>query len=180
MAGATGADWIAAVGTAGALLIGMFVLAREQRDRRRSLARQVNAWAVDVQPKRDETETGTLVGMAGKCVVVEALNSGPEPVYDFHVWVHHDLAPNSGMIGSHERSILPPGSHTIYVDGVDIPESGLADKPYVDLTFRDSGNRRWQRLYNGKLSRDRISPEGKEVLPSYRLRRWLRRARHSV
>lgn len=176
MDGSSGADWIAAIGTAGALLIGMFVLALEQRDRRRAQARQINAWAVDVQPKREETEIGVLVGQEGNCVVVEVHNSSPEPVYDFHVWVHHNFASNSWVSGSQERSILPPGSHTIYVDGISIPQGGLADMPYVDVTFRDTAGRRWQRLHSGELSRDRTSREGRDRL-RFLLRGWWRLAR---
>lgn len=171
------ADWLAAVGTVGAVLLGLFVLAREQRDRRKVQARSVNAWAVEVRPKRDRTELGVIVGMSGKCVVVEAHNSSTEPVYDFHAWVHHNLAPDSGSMGSHERAVLPPGAHTIFVDGVDIPDGGLAHLPYVDVTFRDTAGRRWQRLYTGKLARDRISREGMSRLLRFRIVRAWRRFR---
>lgn len=82
----------------------------------------MNAWAIEVRPKRDETELGVVVGMSGKCVVVEAHNSSNEPVYDFHAWVHHNLAPGSGSVGSHDRAVLPPGTHLIFVDGVEVPE----------------------------------------------------------
>lgn len=177
MAGPNAADWIGAFGTGGALLLGVYVLFREQRDRRRAQARQVNAWAVDVLPKRHETETGAIVGMKGKCVEVTAQNTSLEPVYDLHVWVHHNYDPHATRTGSLERSILPPGSHEIYVDGIEIPEGGLAGLPYVDVTFRDTAGRRWQRLHNGELSRDRSSPEGKERLLRYRLRRGWRLAK---
>jgi hypothetical protein len=172
---ATAAAWLSAIGTVGALFTGMVVFAREQRDRRRGQARQVNAWAVDVLPEREQTERGLVVGMEGDCVLVRALNTSPEPVYEFHVWVHHNLAPDSGRIGSLDRSILPPGSHEIYVDGVQIPDGGLADMPHVDVTFRDTAGRRWQRLYTGRFSRDRISREGMDELLRYRLRSLWRR-----
>lgn len=79
----------AAFGTGGALLLGVLVLFREQWDRRRAQARQVNAWAVTVLPKRETTETGVIVGMKGNCVKLTAQNNSSEPVYDLHVWVHH-------------------------------------------------------------------------------------------
>lgn len=81
----TAADWIAAFGTGGALVLGVLVLFREQRDRRRTQARQVNAWAVGILPKRETTETGVTVGMKGNCVKVTAQNNSLEPVYDIHV-----------------------------------------------------------------------------------------------
>ena len=171
------ADWLEAIGTIGALLVGMSVLVREQRDRRRSQARQVNAWATDIRPKRTETELGVRVGMEGQCVVVQALNSSPEPVYEFHAWVHHDLSAESSVTGSMERLILAPGAHTIFVDGINIPASVLAHMPNVDVTFRDSGGRRWQRVYSGRLSPDRTSPDGRSASMNYRLRRWSRRMR---
>ncbi len=172
----TVADWIAAFGTGGALLLGMLVLFRDQSDRRRAQARQVNAWAVEVLSKRERTETGAIVGLEGNCVKVTALNNSLEPVYDMHVWVHHNYHPQAPRSGSHERSILPPGSHDIHVDGIEIPESGLAGLPYVDVTFRDTAGRRWQRLHNGDLSRDKISREGVERVLRYRLRRAWRLA----
>lgn len=181
--GTTAVDWLGAVGTAVALLIGVFVLAREQRDRRRAQARQVNAWAVEILPKRDVAEVGphtAIVAMDGSCVVVEAVNNSSEPVYAFHVWVRHNLAPGTGGMGSHERRLLPPGSHRIHVDGVQIPEGGLADWPPVDVTFKDSGGRRWQRLHTGDLGRDRLSPEGRSRLLRYRLRGWWRRTKPRV
>lgn len=171
------ADWIAAFGTGGALLLGVLVLFREQRDRRRAQARQVNAWAVEVRPKRETTESGVLVAMEGNCVKVTAQNNSLEPVYDMHVWVHHSYDPRASRTGSHERSILPPGSHDIYVDGIKMPEGGLAGLPYVDVTFRDTAGRRWQRLRDGELSRDKTSPEGMERLLRYRFRRAWRLAR---
>ncbi len=108
MEGPTAADWIAAIGTSGVLLLGMLVLFREQRDRRRA---QVNAWAVEVLPKRETTETGAIISMKGNSVKVTAQNTGLEPVYDMHVWVHHSYAPHAPRTASLERSILPPGSH---------------------------------------------------------------------
>lgn len=173
----TAADWIAAFGTGGALVLGVLVLFREQRDRRRTQERQVNAWAVGILPKRETTETGVTVGMKGNCVKVTAQNNSLEPVYDIHVWVHHSHDPNAPRTGSHERSILPPGPHNIYVDGIEIPEGGLAGLPYVDVTFRDAAGRRWQRLHNGELSRDKTSREGIEKLLRYRIRRAWRLAK---
>ena len=161
MAQASLADWVAALGTVGALLLGFAILFREQLDRRIGHARRVNAWAVEVLPKRDMTESGAIVGMDGKCVVVAVQNSGVEPAYDVHVWVHHSYSPNAPRSGSHERSVLPPGLHEFFVDGVCLSEGGLAGLPYVDVTFRDAGGRRWQRLYSGELSSDKTSPYGR-------------------
>lgn len=175
--GATAADWLEAIGTSGALLIGAFVLAREQRDRRRSQARQVNAWATQVLPKRDETESGAYVAMEGQCVAVEALNTSDEPVYDFLVWVHHSYDARAPISGSLERKILPPGSHVVLVDGIELPQGGLVGMPHVDVTFRDAADRRWQRLHNGELSRDRLSPDGRSTLLRYSLRSAWRRTR---
>jgi len=43
VAGSSAADWIGAIGTGGALLLGVLVLSREQRDRRRAQARRRRA-----------------------------------------------------------------------------------------------------------------------------------------
>ncbi|GJM38421.1 MAG: hypothetical protein DHS20C19_17880 [Acidimicrobiales bacterium] len=166
---ATAADWLAAIGTVGALMTAILVLARDTLDRRRNQARKVNAWAVEILPKRDRSDNGALVAMEGSCVLVRALNTGEEPAYDFHVWVHHDFSPQSAIMGSHDRTILHPGSQDVYVDGVQLPEGGLASLPLVDVTFRDAAGRRWQRLHTGQLSRDRISREGRARTARYRV-----------
>lgn len=171
------AQWLGAVGTAGALLIGVLVYWQGLRDRRREQARRINAWATKVGPKRDVTEMGVRVGMEGASVEVCVANNSHEPAYDFHVWVHRDLSPTSGSMGSHERPILPPGQHSIVVDGVDIPEGGLAHLPYVDVTFKDSAGRRWQRTYEGSLVRDRMSPHGRRAHWRHRARFVWRRIR---
>lgn len=144
--------------------VALIVFAQGQYDRRRVQARKVNAWAVAVLPKRETNERGAKIGMPGMCVEVQAHNTSGEPVYDFSAWVHQDYSLDSPIIGSANVPLLPPASTTIYVDGVSIPESGLAHEPYVDVTFRDSAGRPWRRLHNGDLRRDTWSPEARRAL----------------
>lgn len=171
MDGPSAADWLSAIGTVGALLIGMVILAREQFDRRRAQARMVNAWAVEVQPQRAETEEGVPIGRPdlGQTVVMTVVNASAEPVYDFLAWVRGNYACEAPHFGSMERRILPPGETTVYSDNVELPASGLAGLPDVVITFRDSAGRRWQRLPDGKLDVDRLSPD-RRLSPAERWR----------
>lgn len=165
-------DAIGPVATAVSLAIAFWVLSREQRDRRTAQARRISAWSVEVAEPREDVEHGAVNTMGGKSVRVKAKNASEEPVYEFTVWVHFDLSPKSGRIGSLDR-VLPPGEHDVWVDGVQIPEGGLAAFPTLDVTFVDTRGRRWQRLHNGRLGRDRISHVGRMHMWSDRLRwKW--------
>jgi hypothetical protein len=94
-------------------------------------------------------------------------------VYDFHVWVHHDYRPDSSVMGSQKRHILPPGETVVDADWVELPENGLAGKPYVDLSFKDERSRGWQRLFDGGLGPDRLSRKGRSKRRAIRqLRGW--------
>lgn len=111
---------------------------------------------------RTETERGVPLGHGGgQSVQVRVRNASELPVYEVSVWVRYSYAPDSGWMGSQERVIVPPGDTDVWADWVNYPSSGLADDPYVDLSFRDSSGRRWQRLHDGSFGRDRISPEGR-------------------
>jgi hypothetical protein len=148
--------------------------------RRRDQASRISAWAEAVEPLRTENEEGAkIAGQPGQVSIrVHVRNASDAPVYDFHVWVHHDYSPDSAVMGSHERHILPPGETIVYADYVELPESGLAGKPYVDLSFKDESGKRWQRLFDGGLGPDRLSREGRMSSSRFfeRGRRLLRRA----
>ena len=97
-----------------------------------------------------------------RSVLVRARNDSEAPVYDFQVRVRLNYAENASSHGSPNDPpmILPPGEHAIWVDLVDFSVGELAGMPYVDFTFKDDRNRRWQRLHDGSLGRDRLSQAG--------------------
>lgn len=103
-------------------------------------------------------------------VRVAVRNASDAPVYDFEARVLHTFAPDAGSVGSHELHLLPPGEHDVWVDWIELPPSGLAGKPYVDFTFKDENGRRWQRLHDGGLGKDRTSRAGRSAGPWQRLR----------
>lgn len=171
-------SWASGLSAPGAVLLSVTVLGRDRRARREHQARLVSAWAVEVTPLRAETDNGALItGGSGKSVRVAVRNASDAPVYDFHAWVRKDYAPRSGSMGSHLLHLLPPGESVVWADWVELPEGGLAGQPYVDLTFKDEHGRRWQRLHDGGLGPDRLSPEGRSArvrwVPRRVLRWWL-------
>jgi len=155
-------EWAAGLSAPAAVLLSITVLNRDRKARREHQARLVSGWAAEVSPLRTETETGVqITNRTGRSVRVVVRNASDAPIYDFYAWVRHNYAPDAGGMGSHHLHLVPPGESEVWVDWVEIPESGLAGKPFVDLTFKDEYGRRWQRLNDGGLASDRISPEGR-------------------
>jgi hypothetical protein len=147
-----------------AFLIAALAFMRQTADRRTEQARQVCCWPVEVRSLRTHTERGVPIGSGGgQSVRVRVRNASELPVYEVSVWVHFSYSPDAGSMGSQERVIVPPGDTDVWADWVELPKSGLADDPYVDLSFRDSAGRRWQRLHDGSFGPDRISPEGRRA-----------------
>lgn len=126
----------------------------------RDQARKLSAWAIEVRPVRMETDLGVPIAMTGSSVLVRVRNGSEEPVYDAHVWVRSHYGTGAPMMGSHEQILIPPGESEIWVDGVELSEGGLAGMPFVELTFRDAGERLWQRTHDGVLMPDQLSPAG--------------------
>jgi len=153
--------WFGAVVTSLAFLIAASAYARQRSDRRTEQARAVCCWPVEVAPLRTTTERGVEIGPGkGRSVRVTVRNASELPVYEVSVWVHFDYRLDSSMMGSHERVIVPPGDTDVWADWIELPEGGLADMPYVDLTFRDAAGSRWQRLHDGTFGSDRLSRSG--------------------
>lgn len=152
---ASTAEWIIALGTLVTLAASVFVLLRDQLDRRKSQARSVNAWAVEVTNLRLRDEYGADTSqMGGQSVRIAVLNASSEPVYDFIAWVKLSYDPKSGYMGGQERHVLPPGESELWVDGVRLPKGGLAGLPHVDITFRDVRDKLWWRRHYGRLGAD--------------------------
>jgi hypothetical protein len=162
-------QWAAGLSAPAAVALTITVVLRDWRSRRRDQASRISAWAEAVEALRSENEEGaTISGEPGQVSVrVRVRNASEAPVYDFHVWVHYDYSPDSPVMGSQERHILPPGETVVYADWVELPKSGLAGKPYVDLSFKDERGRRWQRLFDGGLGPDRLSREGRRKRRSF-------------
>lgn len=158
------ADWIAALGTVGALIASLVVLRYEinvrradSRERieeeRRSQARRISCWPLEVKARRDVDEMGrSLQGMGGNSSVRVALrNASAEPAYDVVVHVRHTYEKSAGAMGSFPFLLPPDTTREVWVDGVDLPGGGLAGLPYVELVFRDVKGRRWLRAHSGRL-----------------------------
>lgn len=157
----TAPAWFGAASTSLAFVIAAVAFLRQTTDRRTEQARRVCCWPVEVTELRTETGRGVLVGPGdGQSVRVRVRNTSELPVYDLAVWVHFSYDPEAPRSGSHQRVIVPPGDTDVWADWVDFPASGLADDPFVDLTFRDSSGRRWQRLHDGSFGPDQLSRDG--------------------
>ena len=169
-------QWIGALSGAAAVLLTTTVIVREWLSRRRDQASRISAWADLVTPLRAATDDGLAIGPGpGKSVRVQVRNTSDAPVYDFRAWVHANYARDAFVMGTHERQILPPGVDVVWADWVELPEGGLAGKPYVDLTFQDEHGRRWERRYDGGLGPDYRSPYARKRKPLGR-RAWTRDA----
>lgn len=160
----------------GGLCGAVWVWNSQRRERRVDQARRISAWPVEVSPLRDENEFGAVFGVTNRdryhSVLVRARNGSESPVYDFCVIVRNSYLRDAGGIASANDPprILPPGEHDLWVDLVEFPHGGLARFPLIDFSFRDENDRRWQRLNDGSLGRDRLSQAGREA--SFRGRWW--------
>jgi hypothetical protein len=156
--------WASGIITALAFLIAALAYRQQLADRRTDQARRVCCWPVEVVPLRKATERGVQLGHGGgQSVMVRVRNASELPVYEVSVWVRFNYSPDAGSMGSHERVVVPPGDTDVWADWVELPEGGLADDPYVDITFRDASGQRWQRLHDGSFGPDRLSPEGRKA-----------------
>lgn len=131
------ADWVAAIGTAGATLLAAGALAVQQRDRRRRHAELIAAWLglSEMEP-----------------IDVWVLNRSDTPVYEVVA---------RAMFQGHVRavassSVLPPGEHCLSThEPYEGDHEDASDPPTVDFLFRDAAGRSWRRDSNGRLRRVR-------------------------
>jgi hypothetical protein len=138
----TVADWIAAVGTVGALIVALSLLWREQRDRRTAQARLVSTWVSEVAVA-DSSEHPLSV-------IVQ--NRSNEPVYavtifQFDPVIHHDVGQPGELIFHVE--VLPPDTRLPATDSV---PTRMGHLPTLTLYFTDSAGHRWKR-HLGRLAR---------------------------
>ncbi|WP_229074993.1 hypothetical protein [Actinoplanes sp. DH11] len=150
-----GAAWLSAVLSAGALFATLWVLGfRERTERREAQARRVSAWVTSVEELRPRNEHGALVGLGGglrgKSIQLTVHNGSDEPVYDFVPTIWLTYAEDSGR-HTRESVLIPPGDSTLWVDGVELSQGGLADYPWVDIQFRDAKSQKWRRGHDGSF-----------------------------
>jgi hypothetical protein len=152
-------DWLAAIGTVGALLVALVLFARDQEDRRRAQASRVVCWLV-VEPTTSIWTPGidlpTTETIVGDHLEVVLHNGSEEPVFDCRIQVDLDppvtvtTTPDATWRLTLTERMLPPGQTRRPL--WDLHESDLP-YAYVWMVFTDASNRRWQRSHTGRLSR---------------------------
>jgi hypothetical protein len=144
------AEWVAAIGTAGALLIGIVVLFfrlgdRRQRrtDRTRAQATQVSAWCVEAGTDEYGGHTVTIA--------VQNRSEGPISEVAAHI-MSGDLADFVESVAV----VVPPATREKYV--IASPMLVRHDPTHwptvVDLAFTDSKGQKWVRRSDGALESD--------------------------
>lgn len=136
-------EWLAAIGTVGALAVALFLLKQEIDDRRRakSKAQQwpasgIVAWA---EPRTDAGGWQTV-----------ALNRSDEPVYDVVVRFTPLREGGSDPIESVSGTLAPGPPKPLDTYG-DTPQD-LFGIPPVEIEFTDGRGRHWLRTANGALN----------------------------
>jgi hypothetical protein len=154
-------EWFSGLATAGALWVAWRVLSMEQEREKLEQASQVAVWAAETQPG----EPGTHV------MIVALRNGSDEPVYDLSV----ECDSYTGIVPFWDVKVVAPGQ-TQNISKVvrghhDVTQRTWTLRPArLAVEFRDSGDRRWRRDYNGRL---RELP----TAGSRGWRRWLRTSR---
>lgn len=175
--------WVpVAAGVAGAAVAALAFLSRlrERHERHTDEARRMSAWAVEVAPLRTEDDRGRHISpIAGASSVLVRVSNRNDVGIEGSAIVRQHYGPDSGSLIGFEQ-VFPPGETDVWVDGVELPEGGLAGMPYVDLAFRDSRGRRWVVRHGSRLSPDRCTPEGLEQSRLWHLRRRLIRIRQRL
>jgi hypothetical protein len=176
-------EWLAAIGTVGALFTGLFQIRREQRlrvasedadraERRRSQAQLISAWSgreTPVQPTDSERDFDVLTGST----TIHLLNGSREPAYSVVVcivWIQ-GTGPHTAeeMIRTRtERDeygrgpwttlgTLPPGRWRVSNSGTGWA-AGLGGRPGAEVSFTDRAGVHWIRRSAGRLEELPQSP----------------------
>lgn len=156
------AEWLAAVGTVGALMLTYLLLRKELRelrafeeDRTASQAQSVAAW-LDYQ----EAEGGP--GWRDKILV---RNASSGPVFNCVAYVFHPIGADADDIAGNMPmevvfDVVPPGGtldHPINRDWIEedrVVFPGLV----LEVAFTDGGGRHWRRNGSGTLERQAAAP----------------------
>jgi hypothetical protein len=139
MSWGTIADWVAAVGTSGALLWAIVSEGRRQRSERDAPAHRLSGWV--------EWRRVAEPDLAPRPWTVYVRNSGEMPIYG----VIADVGTVDETWMTIDFGVVAAGSTDDYVltDKVRFPPS--ADVPAIDLFFRTSDGRLWHREARGEL-----------------------------
>jgi hypothetical protein len=127
-------DWaaigtvVAAIGTVGAFLVGLYLVGVQVIDRRRAQARLVNAWLKEMR-----TEAKPL-----PVFVIRVDNSSAEPAYGVLIRLVY------GNSGTFVRDIGVLGPEEAIELDIVVPGLRPID-PTPDITFTDAAGRRWTR-----------------------------------
>lgn len=138
-------DWIAAVGTAGALFVGLLLLGRQmsafessEQDRRAKHAYNVGAWW--------EPVTG------GQVARFFLRNANPTPVYDCLILLRAKSKPLGVAILSISIPVVKPNDQVSEDrDASEVHPDDLRGAR-VELGFTDSDGRHWLRTRDGSLT----------------------------
>lgn len=144
------AEWVAAVGTVGALLLTYSLLRKElrefrnaQEDRTMAQATSVAGWA---EPRREPH------GMEeDQRWVVLVHNASPAPVYDCVATFidHSSVDPRRELV----FGTVPPGRVADFSTGEFVDGCSAVAWPEVELHFTDTRGVHWRRDGNGRLQR---------------------------
>lgn len=159
MAAPSVTDWVGALGTAGALLVALFVLSMDVRARRQETSRQR---LQDADRRREQASN-----VSG--LIVEGLNDQPRqpgPVANLFAIVHNGSGRpiykpvglvKDALTGESVRTIgfpdVLPGGHRVQEDVIDL----LALHPpatnhfLLEVGFTDAAGLRWNRHADGSL-----------------------------
>lgn len=131
----TAADWVGAIGTAGAFLFGFLIFARDKHRQTRELADRFATWF------EEDSDTGTKT--------LHAHNGADLPVVNATAVLHRAGTLHSRDLPEITRSIKAGSSASIALRGKD------AEATSVYIQFTDGASRRWTRdlLTGGYLSR---------------------------
>lgn len=174
------AGWLVATGTiatvvaavaAAVFAAGAFRLESDRQDqlrldRRKHQAERVAAWFDWAWTERPESAYARATRV--RRPVVRMRNASDLPVTDVHVTVR--LAGQT--LGRMTHPLVPPDQDLIevsaeiseglddfnaYRDSGDANLEDLESQPCVDISFTDSGGRRWKRLHGGQLTEVRVN-----------------------
>lgn len=164
---ATIPDWIAAIGTTGAFVVALALLAKDlratweqRREKARNAASKVSAWWEYDTSRAGEPAPDYGRGFKAYYApfwVLRVRNAGSEPVYECHVSLGPPAKPGDEP-AKYFFPIVPPDqtlSDMIHEDEVaiwaDDDERVLSKDVWVELTFTDPAGKRWRRSRTGVL-----------------------------